>query len=176
MSGTTSLLPIGKLDQSGPSDVGPIELRETARTLASPPRGLLAVDESIAVCDQAFTSAGLESTPETRRATASRGLLPPNHYLAACVQYLLNHRSRWREEAGVGKTVVSSSRIDKVTASLGRQLYEVPVGSKFFVAGLNRGRWASPVSKAPARPSCAWMERCGPPTKTVSPPPCWPQK
>ncbi len=67
------------------------------------------------------------------------GLLPPNHYLAACVHYLLSSRERWPATAGVGKTVVSSSIIDRVTARLGRRLYEVPVGFKWFVDGLLGG-------------------------------------
>ncbi len=68
--------------------------------------------------------------------TKSVGLLPPNHYLAACIQYLFSHRPAWSRDAAVGKTVVSSSMIDRVAASLGRKLYEVPVGFKWFVEGL----------------------------------------
>ena len=71
--------------------------------------------------------------------TRSGGLLPPNHYLAACVSYLFAHRPHWRPDAGVGKTVVSSSMIDRVTASVGRRLVEVPVGFKWFVDGLVDG-------------------------------------
>jgi phosphoglucomutase len=71
--------------------------------------------------------------------TRSGGLLPPNHYLAACVSYLFAHRPRWRPDAGVGKTVVSSSMIDRVAGSLGRRLVEVPVGFKWFVDGLVDG-------------------------------------
>jgi phosphoglucomutase len=70
----------------------------------------------------------------------SVGLLPPNHYLAACVHYLFSNRPRWSKEAAVGKTVVSSSFIDLVTARLSRKLYEVPVGFKWFVDGLLDGR------------------------------------
>jgi phosphoglucomutase len=66
----------------------------------------------------------------------STGLLNPNHYLAVSIEYLFNHRSGWPKEAGVGKTVVSSSMIDRVTARLGRTLHEVPVGFKWFVDGL----------------------------------------
>lgn len=69
----------------------------------------------------------------------SAGLLPPNHYLAAAVFYLFQHRPKWRSEAAVGKTVVSSRMIDRVSAKLGRKLYEVPVGFKWFVAGLRDG-------------------------------------
>ncbi len=74
--------------------------------------------------------------------TRSSGLLPPNHYLAACVQYLYSNRTGWRQDAAVGKTVVSSSMIDRVTAKLGRKLYEVPVGFKWFVDGLLSGSLA----------------------------------
>lgn len=69
----------------------------------------------------------------------SGGLLNPNHYLAVCVHYLFARRPRWRADAGVGKTVVSSSMIDRVAASIGRRLVEVPVGFKWFVDGLVDG-------------------------------------
>ncbi len=72
--------------------------------------------------------------------TPSAGLLPPNHYLSAAIDYLFRNRSRWHSEAAVGKTVVSSALIDRVTAKLGRRLYEVPVGFKWFVDGLLDGR------------------------------------
>jgi phosphoglucomutase len=68
--------------------------------------------------------------------TPSAGLLPPNHYLAVAIDYLFRNRPRWNREAAVGKTVVSSALIDRVTAKLGRKLYEVPVGFKWFVDGL----------------------------------------
>jgi phosphoglucomutase len=71
--------------------------------------------------------------------TRSAGLLPPNHYLAVAIFYLFQHRSKWRRSAAVGKTVVSSQMIDRVTAKLGRKLYEVPVGFKWFVDGLLDG-------------------------------------
>ncbi len=71
--------------------------------------------------------------------TASGGLLPPNHYLSVAVDYLFRHRPRWKPSAGVGKTIVSTAMIDRVTARLGRRLYEVPVGFKWFVAGLLSG-------------------------------------
>jgi phosphoglucomutase len=69
----------------------------------------------------------------------SVGLMQPNHYLAVAIHYLFSHRPQWREDAAVGKTVVSSSMIDRVTAGLGRRLYEVPVGFKWFVGGLVEG-------------------------------------
>jgi phosphoglucomutase len=72
--------------------------------------------------------------------TKGSGLLPPNHYLAVCVHYLFSNRKSWRENVAVGKTVVSSSMIDRVSARLQRPLYEVPVGFKWFVEGLLTGR------------------------------------
>jgi phosphoglucomutase len=71
--------------------------------------------------------------------TRSAGLLPPNHYLSVAIFYLFQHRPKWRKDAAVGKTVVSSQMIDRVTAKLGRTLYEVPVGFKWFVDGLLDG-------------------------------------
>jgi phosphoglucomutase len=71
--------------------------------------------------------------------TRGAGLLNPNHYLAAAISYLYPNRSGWRADAGVGKTLVSSSIIDRVAASLGRRLIEVPVGFKWFVDGLLDG-------------------------------------
>ncbi|SKA59283.1 phosphoglucomutase (alpha-D-glucose-1,6-bisphosphate-dependent) [Enterovibrio nigricans] len=67
------------------------------------------------------------------------GLMNPNHYLAVCIDYLYQHRPQWGSEVGVGKTLVSSAIIDKVVASLGRKLCEVPVGFKWFVDGLYSG-------------------------------------
>ena len=67
------------------------------------------------------------------------GLMNPNHYLAAAVWYLFQHRQGWPQSAAVGKTVVSSSMIDRVAAGIGRRLYEVPVGFKWFVDGLLDG-------------------------------------
>ena len=72
--------------------------------------------------------------------TRSKGLLPANHYLAVSISYLFGHRPHWGKQVAVGKTVVSSSMIDRVTAGLGRELYEVPVGFKFFVDGLIAGK------------------------------------
>jgi phosphoglucomutase len=71
--------------------------------------------------------------------TKSSGLLPPNHYLSVCVNYLFANRPNWSADLAVGKTVVSSSMIDRVTAKLGRRLVEVPVGFKWFVDGLSDG-------------------------------------
>jgi phosphoglucomutase len=71
--------------------------------------------------------------------TSSTGLMNPNHYLAVAIRYLLGHRPGWPAHAAVGKTLVSSSLIDRVVAKLGRVLYEVPVGFKWFVPGLFDG-------------------------------------
>jgi len=71
--------------------------------------------------------------------TRSAGLLPPNHYLAVAIDYLFRHRPLWKKDAAIGKTVVGSQMIDRVTARLGRRLYEVPVGFKWFVDGLLDG-------------------------------------
>jgi phosphoglucomutase len=71
--------------------------------------------------------------------TRSAGLLPPNHYLAVAVHYLFQHRPNWSPKSAVGKTVVSSRMIDLVAQKLGRSLYEVPVGFKWFVDGLLDG-------------------------------------
>jgi phosphoglucomutase len=74
--------------------------------------------------------------------TKNIGLLPPNHYLSAAIFYLFHHRPQWRKEAAVGKTLVSSQMIDFVSAKLGRKVYEVPVGFKWFVDGLIDGSLA----------------------------------
>jgi phosphoglucomutase len=71
--------------------------------------------------------------------TPDGGLMNPNHYLAVAIQYLYTHRDGWRQDAAIGKTLVSSSMIDRVAESLGRSLLEVPVGFKWFVPGLLDG-------------------------------------
>jgi len=71
--------------------------------------------------------------------TPDAGLMNPNHYLAVAISYLYAHREQWPADAGVGKTLVSSSMIDRVAADLGRRLVEVPVGFKWFVDGLVDG-------------------------------------
>ena len=71
--------------------------------------------------------------------TRSAGLMNPSHYLAVAIRYLLGHRPQWPADAAVGKTLVSSSVIDRVVERLGRRLYEVPVGFKWFVPGLFDG-------------------------------------
>ncbi len=73
--------------------------------------------------------------------TPVAGLMNPNHYLAVAIQYLLTHRPQWHQNVAVGKTLVSSSMIDRVVEKLGRQLREVPVGFKWFVPGLVDGSY-----------------------------------
>jgi phosphoglucomutase len=73
--------------------------------------------------------------------TPSAGLMNPNHYLAAAIGYLFEHRPAWRADAAIGKTLVSSSMIDRVAGLLGRRLAEVPVGFKWFVDGLLDGSY-----------------------------------
>ena len=74
--------------------------------------------------------------------TRNAGLLPPNHYLSVAIFYLFQQRPKWSKAAAVGKTLVSSQMIDRVAAKLGRKLYEVPVGFKWFVGGLLDGSLA----------------------------------
>ena len=73
--------------------------------------------------------------------TPSEGLINPNHYLAVAIRYLLTHRPLWSDDSAVGKTVVSSSMIDRVVKKLGRRLSEVPVGFKWFAQGLFDGSY-----------------------------------
>jgi phosphoglucomutase len=88
-----------------------------------------------------FTIATGNDTDSDRHGivTPDAGLLNPNHYLAVAIDYLYRHRDGWPSAAAVGKTLVSSSMIDRVAASLGRPLLEVPVGFKWFVPGLLDG-------------------------------------
>ena len=71
--------------------------------------------------------------------TSSVGLMPPNHYLSVAIDYLFQHRPNWSKEAAVGKTLVSSQMIDRVSAGIGRKVLEVPVGFKWFAQGLQDG-------------------------------------
>ena len=104
------------------------------------PSSLYAMQTLIALKDQ-FDIAFACDTDHDRHGvvTKSAGLLPANHYLAVCIHYLFSNRPQWRSDMGVGKTVVSSSMIDRVADKLGRRLYEVPVGFKWFVSGLLDG-------------------------------------
>jgi phosphoglucomutase len=104
------------------------------------PSSSYAMQRLIALKDQ-FEIAFACDTDHDRHGivTRSTGLLPPNHYLSVAVHYLLQHRPKWSKEAAIGKTLVSSQMIDRVTARSGRKLYEVPVGFKWFVDGLLRG-------------------------------------
>jgi phosphoglucomutase len=99
--------------------------------------------------------------------TPSAGLMNPNHYLAVAVDYLFQARPRWRADAAVGKTVVSSSIIDRVVAALGRRLVEVPVGFKWFVPGLLDGSAGSAARRARARASSASTAPSGRRTRTA---------
>lgn len=105
------------------------------------PSSPYAMQRLIALKDK-FDIAFASDTDHDRHGIVTRGsgLLPPNHYLSVCVHYLFSNRKSWRESVAVGKTVVSSSMIDRVSARLPRPLYEVPVGFKWFVEGLLAGR------------------------------------
>jgi phosphoglucomutase len=107
------------------------------------PSSLYAMQRLIDIKDR-FDIAWACDTDHDRHGIVTRGegLLPPNHYLSVAIFYLFQHRPQWRKEAAVGKTVVSSQMIDRVTAKLGRKLYEVPVGFKWFVDGLLDGSLA----------------------------------
>ncbi len=98
--------------------------------------------------------------------TKSLGLLNPNHYLAVAIGYLLTHRPEWPTRVQVGKTLVSSSLIDRVVSALGRPLCEVPVGFKWFAPDCSMGRSASAEKRAPAPVFCDGMARFGPPIRT----------
>ncbi len=99
-----------------------------------------AMQRLIALRDR-FDVAWACDTDHDRHGIVARsvGLLNPNHYLAVAISYLFTHRVGWSSEAGIGKTLVSSSMIDRVVARLGRPLVEVPVGFKWFVDGLLSG-------------------------------------
>ncbi len=107
------------------------------------PSSPYAMQRLISLKDQ-YTIAFACDTDHDRHGIVTRsvGLLPPNHYLSVAINYLFQHRPRWGKAASVGKTLVSSQMIDRVAARLGRKLYEVPVGFKWFVDGLLDGSLA----------------------------------
>lgn len=93
----------------------------------------------IGLKDQFDVAIGNDPDYDRHGIVTKKGLLNPNHYLAASIHYLFSHRPEWRKDIKIGKTLVSSSMIDRVVAGLGREVVEVPVGFKWFVAGLSDG-------------------------------------
>ena len=93
----------------------------------------------IAIRDRFQVAVGNDADSDRHGIVTASGLMNPNHYLAAAIHYLFGARDGWRKDAGVGKTLVSSSLIDRVAGGLGRRLVEVPVGFKWFVPGLVSG-------------------------------------
>lgn len=95
----------------------------------------------LALKDQYDLAFGNDPDYDRHGIVTPQGLMNPNHFLAVCIDYLYRHRSAWKSEVAVGKTLVSSAMIDKVVADLGRELCEVPVGFKWFVDGLYSGHF-----------------------------------
>ena len=100
--------------------------------------------------------------------TPDGGLMNPNHFLAVAIDYLYTHRPNWRPDAAIGKTLVSSTMIDRVAEALGRTLWEVPVGFKWFVPGLIDGSVAFGGEESAGASFLRTDEPSGPPTKTAS--------
>ncbi len=98
-----------------------------------------AMTSLIAIRDRFQVAVGNDADSDRHGIVTPAGLMNPNHYLAVAIQYLFGTRDGWRKDAGIGKTLVSSSLIDRVAAGLGRRLVEVPVGFKWFVPGLLSG-------------------------------------
>ncbi|GHE20541.1 phosphoglucomutase (alpha-D-glucose-1,6-bisphosphate-dependent) [Halomonas urumqiensis] len=94
----------------------------------------------LAIKDRFTLAFGNDPDADRHGIVDAAGLMNPNHFLAVCIDYLLTHRPQWSAELKIGKTLVSSSMIDRVVADHGRALYEVPVGFKWFVEGMH-GRW-----------------------------------
>lgn len=94
----------------------------------------------LALKDDFDISCGNDPDYDRHGIVDNQGLMNPNHYLAVCIHYLFSHRKQWSAELAVGKTLVSSSMIDRVAAQLGRRLMEVPVGFKWYVADLMAGK------------------------------------
>jgi phosphoglucomutase len=93
----------------------------------------------IALKDRYDVAFGNDTDHDRHGIVTRAGLMNPNHFLAASIHYLFTHRPDWPANAAVGKTIVSSSMIDRVAAQIGRKLVEVPVGFKWFVDGLHDG-------------------------------------
>ena len=105
------------------------------------PSSTYAMQSLIALKDRNFNISVACDTDHDRHGivTKSVGLVPPNHYLTTCIFYLLQNRPAWKKDIAIGKTLVSSRMIDRVTKKLNHPLYEVPVGFKWFVDGLIDG-------------------------------------
>ena len=105
------------------------------------PSSSYAMQSLIAMKDRNFDIAVACDTDHDRHGivTKSVGLMPPNHFLTTCIYYLLQNRPGWKKDIAIGKTLVSSRMIDRVTKKLNHPLYEVPVGFKWFVDGLIDG-------------------------------------
>ncbi len=105
------------------------------------PSSVYAMQSLIAMKDRNFNISAACDTDHDRHGvvTKSVGLVPPNHYLTTCIFYLLQHRPEWKRDIAIGKTLVSSRMIDRVTKKMNHPLYEVPVGFKWFVDGLVDG-------------------------------------
>ena len=103
------------------------------------PSSPYAMQRLLGLKDRYDVAFGCDTDYDRHGIVTPAGLLPPNHYLSAAIYYLFRNRPGWRKDAAVGKTVVSSSMIDRVCAGLGRRMCEVPVGFKWFVDGLQDG-------------------------------------
>lgn len=104
------------------------------------PSSIYAMQSLIGIKDQFDVACACDADSDRHGiVTKTAGILPPNHYLTAAIFYLLQNRPQWNVQAAIGKTLVSSRMIDRVTAKLGRRLLEVPVGFKWFVDGLHDG-------------------------------------
>jgi phosphoglucomutase len=106
------------------------------------PSSPYAMRSLLAMKDKFDVAAACDTDHDRHGIVTPSGLMQPNHYLSVCVDYLYRNRPGWRADSGVGKTVVSSSMIDRVAAGVNRKLFEVPVGFKFFVEGLLTGSLA----------------------------------
>ncbi len=98
-----------------------------------------AMENLLAIKDRFQLAFGNDPDADRHGIVDQNGLMSPNHFLAVCIDYLLSHRPQWAENLKIGKTLVSSSMIDRVVAGQNRELYETPVGLKWFVDGLQQG-------------------------------------